>query len=236
MKLGVNVDHVATLREARKGLEPDPVEAAILVQETGVDSIVAHLREDRRHINERDIRHIKNVLDIKFNMEMSIAEDIVKVALDVQPAEVTIVPERRQEVTTEAGLDAIKYQAQLNEVIPEFKKKNIIVSLFLDPELEQIETARKLEADYVELHTGRYARAFEEGGYQAELEFLVKATEFARNIGLKVNAGHGLNYKNVSEIVKISEIETLNIGHSIMSRALFVGIKQAVTEMLQLLG
>ena len=236
MKLGVNVDHVATLREARKGLEPDPVEAAILVQKTGADSIVAHLREDRRHINERDIRHIKNVLDIKFNMEMSIAEDIVRVALDVQPAEVTIVPERRQEVTTEAGLDAIKYRAQLSEVISEFKKKGITVSLFLDPELEQIETARKLEADYVELHTGRYARAFEEGDYQTELGFLVKATEFARSIGLKVNAGHGLNYKNVPEIVQISEIETLNIGHSIMSRALFVGIRQAVTEMLQLLG
>jgi pyridoxine 5-phosphate synthase len=235
MKLGVNVDHVATLRQARRGKEPDPVHAAVLAEKAGCDSIVAHLREDRRHVNDRDIRLLKEVVKTKFNLEMSPADEIVKIALDVKPDEVTIVPERREEITTEGGLDVIKYREKLRKVIPQFHAHKIKVSLFIDPDLKQIEAAKEISADYIEIHTGVYAHAYEKGEYQRELESIVKAVELGLKIGLGVNAGHGLNYKNVVEIARIDGIQTLNIGHSIISRAIFVGMEQAVREMLELI-
>lgn len=235
MKLGVNVDHVATVRQARRSREPDPVHAAVLAEKAGCDSIVAHLREDRRHVNERDVRAIREIINVKFNLEMSLAEEIVKIALELSPQEVTLVPERREEITTEGGLDVLKNEQRLKEVVPKFKEKGISVSLFLDADLRQIEKARSLEVDYVEIHTGRYAEAFREGSYQQELELILKAAQFAKEIGLGVNAGHGLNYRNVVEIAKIPQLETLNIGHSIISRAIFVGIEEAVREMLGLI-
>lgn len=235
MELGVNVDHVATLREARKGKEPDPVHAAVLAEKAGCDSIVAHLREDRRHVNERDIRLLKEVVQTKFNLEMSLADEIIKIALDVKPHEVTIVPERREEITTEGGLDVIKYREKLRKVIPQFHAYKIKVSLFVDPDLKQIEAAKEVSADYIEIHTGLYAHAYERGEYQKELENIIKSVEFGLKIGLGVNAGHGLNYRNVVEIARINGIQTLNIGHSIISRAIFVGMEQAVKEMLELI-
>lgn len=235
MKLGVNVDHVATLRQARRGIEPDPVHAAVLAEKAGCDSIVAHLREDRRHVNERDIRLIKDVVQTRFNMEMSLAEEIVQIALQICPHEVTLVPERRQEITTEGGLDVIGNEERLLEVIPRFKEKGIIVSLFVDPDPRQIEASKRVGADYIEIHTGRYAEAFVKGGFEDELKAILDSVSFAKEMGLGVNAGHGLNYKNVGFIAGIKDIETLNIGHSIISRAVFVGIEQAVREMLSLI-
>lgn len=235
MKLGVNIDHVATLRQVRLAKFPDPVHAAVMAEQAGCHSIVAHLREDRRHINERDIKLIREVIGVKFNLEISIAQEIIKIALKIKPDEVTIVPERRQEVTTEGGLDVLKNKNKLKEIIQEFKREKIDVSLFLDPEVKQIKAAKEISANYVEIHTGRYAEAYERGNCKKELESIINCVKFAKEIGLNVNAGHGLNYKNVREIAKISEIETLNIGHAIISKAIFVGIKQAVNEMLELI-
>lgn len=235
MKLGVNVDHTATLRQARRGKEPDPVHAAVIAEKAGCDSIVAHLREDRRHVNDRDIRLLREVVTTKFNLEMSLADEIIKIALEVNPDEVTIVPERREEITTEGGLDVIKYKQKLQRVIPQFHSQNIEVSLFVDPDLKQIEVSKEVGANCVEIHTGIYAHAYDRGDYYKELEAIVQAVEFGIKIGLEVNAGHGLNYKNVTEIANIKDIQTLNIGHSIISRAIFVGLEQAVREMLELI-
>ncbi|MDP8253213.1 MAG: pyridoxine 5'-phosphate synthase [Candidatus Kaelpia aquatica] len=235
MRLGLNIDHVATVREARGGDEPNPIKALLIAEKSGCDSIVAHLREDRRHINDSDIREIKINVKTTFNMEMSIAEDIVRVALDVKPDEVTLVPERREELTTEGGLDVLAHQNRLADIIPEFKKNNIRVSLFIDPDREQIEVSSKVGADYIEIHTGSFAEAFKKGFYREELDKIVTGVEIAKYLNLKVNAGHGLNYENVSEIVKIEGIESLNIGHSIISRAIFSGIESAVVEMLKLI-
>ena len=235
MNLGVNVDHVATLRQARRGKIPDPVQAALLAEEAGADSIVAHLREDRRHINDRDMKLLRSKIKTKFNMEMSLARDIVKVALDIKPDEVTIVPERREELTTEGGLDVVRQKEKLKKVIPEFKRQNIIVSLFIAPDKKQIEMSKEVGSDFIEIHTGFYAEKFNLGDYKEELESVMKAVEFAESIGLGVNAGHGLNYENIIDIVRISKIETFNIGHSIISRAVFVGIDSAVKEMLELI-
>ncbi|RKY35868.1 MAG: pyridoxine 5'-phosphate synthase [Candidatus Omnitrophota bacterium] len=235
MKLGVNVDHTATLRQARRSKEPDPVHAAVLAEKAGCDSIVAHLREDRRHVNDRDIKLLREIVNTKFNLEMSLADEIVKIALEVKPDEVTIVPERREEVTTEGGLDVVRYKKKLQEVIPQFHARGIKVSLFVDPDLNQIKTAGEVSADYIEIHTGMYAHAYEKGDYQEQLQNIIEAVEFGIKAGLGVNAGHGLNYKNVIEIAKIRGIETLNIGHSIISRAVFVGLEQAVKEMLELI-
>ncbi len=235
MKLGVNVDHTATLRQARRGREPDPVHAAVMAEKAGCDSIVAHLREDRRHVNDRDIRLLREVVITKFNLEMSLADEIIEIALKVKPEEVTIVPERREEITTEGGLDVIKYKEKLQIVIPQFHSQNIKVSLFVDPDLKQIEASKEVGADCIEIHTGIYAHAYEKGDYHKELEAIIQAVDFGIKIGLEVNAGHGLNYKNVTEIANIKGIQTLNIGHSIISRAIFVGLEQAVKEMLELI-
>ncbi len=234
-KLGLNIDHVATLREARKIDFPDPVYAAVIAELSGVDGITAHLREDRRHIKERDVYLLRQILKTRLNLEMSLNDDIIKIALDLKPNEVCIVPENRLEITTEGGLDVIKNKEKLKDVIKEFKKSGIIVSIFVDPIENQIEEAKNLLSDYVELNTGRYSEAKREEDFFNELNKIKRATSFATSIGINVNAGHGLNYRNVGEIVKIEAIETLNIGHSIISYSIYVGLEKAIKEMLTLI-
>ncbi len=235
IKLGVNIDHVATLRQARKGKYPDPVEAAILSELAGADSIVCHLREDRRHIQERDVYLLRKTVKTKFNLEMALHEDIIKIALDVKPDQVTIVPEKREELTTEGGLDVIKNSEKIKENIKIFKENGIKVSLFIEPDFGQIEESKRVGADFIEIHTGRYADAETEEKIYEELNKIIKATEYAISIGLRVNAGHGLDYKNVAKICKIKGIEELNIGYSIICRSVYVGIYQAVKEMKEII-
>jgi len=233
-KLCVNVDHIATLRQARRGREPDPALGAGICERAGCEGIVVHLREDRRHIRERDVYLLKEDVRTKLNLEMSIAQDIVDIALDLRPDFATLVPERREEVTTEGGLDVLKEKERIEEVVARLQEKEIKVSLFIDPELEQIKVSKEIGADFIELHTGRYAHS--EGKEQEkELKNLVIAKDKAIELGLKVNAGHGLNYQNVSPVAAISGIQELNIGHSIISRAVFVGLEKAVREMKEII-
>lgn len=235
MKLGVNVDHVATLRQARKAFLPDPVEAALVCEAQGADSIVCHLREDRRHINDEDVRRLRKAIKTRLNLEMSIDADVVSRALEVKPDEATLVPEKRQEITTEGGLDLINGAKRLAGVIKRLRLSGIVVSLFIDPVKEQIKLAKELAVEFVELHTGLYAEAKTAKERQVQLDKLIEATKFALELGLGVNAGHGLNYTNVQAVSRISGIEELNIGHSIMARAIIVGMAQAVREMKELI-
>lgn len=235
MKLCVNIDHVATLREARGGVEPDPVHAAVLCELAGADGITFHLREDRRHIKERDIRLLKELIHIKLNMEMANTQEMVNLAKQFMPDQVTLVPEKRQELTTEGGLDVVKYEDSIKNTVKELQDKGISVSLFINPVKEQIDASCRTGTMCIELHTGEYANAKDEGSAQLELDRLRSAAEYAHKLGLKVYAGHGINYKNVVDITKIPYIEELNIGHSIISRSVFVGITTAVKEMIGLL-
>jgi len=235
-KLGINIDHVATLREARYGIEPEPVFAALICQACGADSIVVHLREDRRHIKERDLYILKEVVKTKLNLEMSVAQDIVDIACKVRPAQATLVPERRQELTTEGGLNVISHFKRIKQVLSQLEKARIEVSLFIGPDKRQIDAAGKVGAGIIELHTGRYADAKtkeEQDKYFKELE---AAAHYAKNKGLIVNAGHGLNYNNVTRVAKIKDIEELNIGYSIVCRAVMVGLERAVREMRALIS
>ncbi len=236
MKLGVNIDHVATLRQARGGDTPDPIVAAQSCIRLGCDSIVCHLREDRRHINDEDLRNLRKSVKSKLNLEMSCAQDIVNIALKVLPDQATLVPERREEITTEGGLDVIANQKTVKQVVERLGSAGIAVSLFIDPEQPQIEAAKRTGVECIELHTGRYANASNESEVKFQLQNLKTSTRFARSLTLNVFAGHGLNYENVTKIVEIDEIEELNIGHSIISRAVFIGLENAVQEMLALLG
>ena len=231
-KLGINIDHVATLRQARGGQVPSPRLAALEAQAGGADGITVHLREDRRHIQDRDLVEIKKVIRIPLNLEMALHPGIVRIALRLAPEKICVVPEKRQELTTEGGLDAVSKKNILARLILQCRQKKIQVSLFLDPVPEQIKTAHEVGADAVEIHTGSYANA---GGARKkrELARIRDAARFAHGFGLKVHAGHGLDYDNVRAIVRIREIEEFNIGHSIVSRAVFVGIRQAVREMKQ---
>lgn len=235
MKLGVNVDHVATLRQARRVTVPDPIMAAEICEQAGCDSIVCHLREDRRHINDEDLKKLRKVVKTKLNLEMSCAEEIVNIALKVKPDQATLVPERREEVTTEGGLDVVSNQKIISKVVERLNSENIVVSLFIDPEESQIEAAKQIGVECIELHTGRYADAHSESEVDRELQSLIQSGKFARNLNLKVFAGHGLNYDNVKRIAGIREIEELNIGHSIVARAVFTGLEKAVKDMLVLL-
>ena len=235
VKLGVNVDHVATLRQARGGVEPDPVTAAIICEKAGCHSIVAHLREDRRHINDEDVNKLRKSVKTMFNLEMSTNESIVKRAIDIRPDQCTLVPEKRQELTTEGGLNVIANMQSVSEVVSRFYSSGIKVSLFIDPEKEQIEASKKTGAGIIEIHTGRYANAVGQKEMERELSAISSAVKFAIGLGLKVNAGHGLNYENVKRISDIKEIEELNIGHSIISRSVFSGLESAVGEMLTLI-
>lgn len=235
VKLGVNVDHIATLRQARGEFDPDPVMAACLCEQAGCDSIVAHLREDRRHIQDRDIVLLRKAVKSRFNLEMSLDAGIVKVALDVKPDQATLVPERRQEITTEGGLDVVRHLKRIKKVSRMLWAKGIEVSLFIVPDKKQIDAASSIGIKTIELHTGSYARAFA-GRFGTDEFAQIKAmTLYAHRRGMKVNAGHGLNYENTYAIARIKGIAELNIGHAIMSRAVFVGLKQAVREMIAII-
>jgi pyridoxine 5-phosphate synthase len=233
-ELGVNIDHVATLRQARKTYEPDPVTAAALAELGGADGITIHLREDRRHIQDRDLRLLRETVNIKLNLELSVADEIVGLACEVKPDQATIVPERREEVTTEGGLDVVSHRVATAKAIERLKSAGISVSLFLDPDPRQIELAKQLAADAVELHTGQYALA--RGPAQHEqLVALTNAGKLVCDLGLALHAGHGLNYHNVMPIARIPNMHELNIGHAIVSRAVLVGLDRAVREMKQLI-
>ena len=234
MKLGVNVDHVATLRQARGGKNPDPVEAAKICEKAGAHAVVMHLREDRRHVQDADVFRVKDALSVKFNLEMSVAPSIVKVALRLRPGQVTFVPEKRQEKTTEGGLDLFKKRNELRRVVGCFREKGILVSLFIDPDLRQLEEAARLGADAVEFHTGDYANQTTRQGAEREWARLRKAVGQANKMGITAHAGHGLDYANVRRITKIKGLEELNIGYAIITRALWVGLERAVTGMREL--
>ena len=227
-RLYINVDHVATLRQARGGIEPSPVEAAALCMASGADGITAHLREDRRHIQDADVESFATIHSAHFNLEAACTDEIVAIALRLRPLEVTFVPEKRQEVTTEGGLDVSHDTARIESAITRLHEVGIRVSLFIDPDEESIDLSKQVGADAVELHTGRYALA---GGHGPALAALMEGAVKADSLGLAVHAGHGLNVANVGAVAAIPEIEELNIGHSIVSRAIFVGLAAAVREM-----
>jgi pyridoxine 5-phosphate synthase len=231
IRLGVNIDHVATLRQARRALEPDPVHAAVLALLGGADGITIHLREDRRHINDRDVRLLRQTVTNLLNLELSVAEEIVTIACEVKPEQATLVPEKREEVTTEGGLDLIAHQAAVARAMEQLHKADIAISLFIDPDIRQIETAKLLGAKAIEIQTARYSEAKSHADRQNELNTLQEATEFAKQQGLHVHMGHGLNYENVCAIAQIPGVEELNIGHAIVSRAVLVGLERAVREM-----
>lgn len=230
-RLGVNIDHVATLRQARGGREPDPVWAAALAELAGADGITIHLREDRRHIQDRDLRLLRETVRTRLNLELSIEPEVVKIALEVRPDQVTFVPERRAELTTEGGLDVLGHQKRVGEALARCRDCGIEVSMFIDPNIAQVKASRELGAVAVELHTGRYADAAHGAAQAKELEALRTAGAAAIAGGLALHAGHGLNYQNVGAVARISGMAELNIGHSIISRAVFVGIDRAVREM-----
>ena len=234
MKLGVNIDHIATLRNARGGFEPNLIEAAKIALKEDILALTMHLREDRRHIKDKDLYDVKS-LGAKINLEMAAVEDIQKIALDIVPYSVCLVPERRQEVTTEGGLDVLSQKEYLKDFIKPLKEKGILVSLFIDPDLAQADAAKYCNADYIEMHTGSFAEAFEKGNYEKEFDKLKQMAKYSQSIGLKVNAGHGLNYQNVHLMKEIDGLCELNIGHSIISRSIFVGLKTAIEEMLDLI-
>lgn len=234
--LGVNIDHVATVRQARRTDEPDPVWAAVLAELGGADGITLHLREDRRHIQDRDLRILRETVRVKLNLEMACSDEIVAIACQVKPDQATLVPERREEITTEGGLDVVSQKARVAEVVDRLRQAGISVSLFLDPDPRQIDAAAELRADAVELHTGRYALAPPGPRRQAELDQLRQMGARVRQAGMALHAGHGLTYRNVRPIAAIEGMHELNIGHSIVARAIFVGIEQAVREMKRLIS
>jgi pyridoxine 5-phosphate synthase len=244
LKLGVNIDHVATLRQARYKsaaasgamAEPDPVEAAVAVEAAGAHGVTMHLREDRRHIQDRDVRMARRVIRTRLNLEMADVPEIVAIAEEIKPDEVCLVPEKRQEVTTEGGLDVAAASPSLARTIARLKKAGITVSLFIDPDPKQVRAAADAGTDFIELHTGAYATGGSESSVQAELEKLIAAARLAHGLGLRVNAGHGLNYRNTAGILAVPHLETLNTGHAIISRAILVGLPQAVREMLALMA
>jgi pyridoxine 5-phosphate synthase len=229
-ELGVNIDHVATIRQARKTYEPDPVTAAALAELAGADVITVHLREDRRHIQDRDVRILRETVQVKLNLELSIAPEIVDIACQVKPQQATVVPERREEVTTEGGLDVAGQFDAVRRAVDQLHAAGIVVSLFLDPDPRQIEAGKQLGCAAVELHTGKYALA-QGAERERELASLVAAGKLIRDLGMLLHAGHGLNYQNVVPVARIPEMRELNIGHSIISRAVFVGLERAVREM-----
>jgi len=230
VRLGVNIDHVATIRQARLGHEPDPVAAAIMAELAGADGITIHLREDRRHIQDRDLRLLRPVVRW-LNLEMAASDAIADLALENKPDEVTLVPEKRAELTTEGGLDLIANRGQVEKIMKKLSGSGIVISLFIDPDCEQIETALALGAHAIEIQTARYSEAKTKVNIDRELDELREATRFARELGLHVHMGHGLNYHNVQEVAAIHGVEELNIGHSIISRAVLLGFDRAVKEM-----
>lgn len=236
VELGVNIDHVATVRQARRTYEPDPVAAAVFAELGGADGITVHLREDRRHIIDRDVRILRETVAIKLNLEMACSDEIVGIACQTRPEQATLVPERREEVTTEGGLDLSRETRRIADVVKRLQDAGIAVSLFLDPDPRQIELAAGMKADAVELHTGQYALAKGVAPVTHELEKLVAAGSLIRKGGMALHAGHGLNYHNVLPVAHIKDMHELNIGHAIIARAIFVGLQTAVREMKELIN
>ncbi len=234
--LGVNIDHIATIRQARRGVEPDPVAAAAIAELAGADGITVHLREDRRHIQERDVRILRQTVRTHLNLEMAATLEMVEIALDIKPDYVTLVPEKREEITTEGGLDVFGMGDRLVAIVQQLQSAGIPVSLFVDPDANQLRASAQTGAKFVELHTGTYANATNEAEQHRELEILTKGGEVAIALGLRLNAGHGLTYWNTRAIAQIPGMEELNIGHSIISRAVLVGLERAVQDMKALLG
>ena len=233
--LGVNIDHVATLRQARGTRYPDPIQAAIEAEEAGADGITLHLREDRRHIQDRDVRMLRDILQTRMNLEMAATDEMVAIAREIKPPHVCLVPERREELTTEGGLDVVAQQERIKAVTEQLADQDIQVSLFIDPEPTQITAAVECGAPAIEIHTGHYADALTPAQQQKELQRISEGVCFALKQGLVVNAGHGLHYHNVEEVAAIPGINELNIGHGIIARAVFTGLKQAIWEMKQLI-
>ena len=230
-RLGVNIDHVATIRQARGGREPDPVWAAVQAELAGADGITVHLREDRRHIQDRDLRVLRDTVQTRLNLELALDPAIIKLALELRPDQVTFVPERREELTTEGGLDVRKHRSAIADAVAQCRGAGLEVSLFIDPRRDQVEASREVGAEAVELHTGRYADATTPDGVRHELAALVEAGRVVNDLGMRLHAGHGLNYQNVGSVATIAGMLELNIGHSIIARAIFSGISGAVVAM-----
>jgi len=235
MRFTLNVDHVATLRNARGEIQPDPVTAALIAEQAGVDGIVFHLREDRRHINERDVRLLRELVTTKLDFEMAAVPEIIKIACDVGPELATLVPEKRQELTTEGGLNVIDNVALIRETIKELNDSDIAVSIFTEPDIPQIDASAEAGADFIEIHTGVFANTLTEEEQFDELERIRGAAKHAKKLGLGVNAGHGLDYQNIKIFRELDDIDEVSIGHSIIARAVIVGIEEAVKEMIRLI-
>lgn len=235
MKFSLNIDHFATVRNARGGRQPDPVTAALIAEQAGVDGIVCHLREDRRHINERDVRLLRELIKTKLDLEMAAVDEIIKIACDVGPELATLVPEKRQELTTEGGLNVIDNISRIKDTIEELHNAEIEVSLFVEPDIEQVDASAEIHSDFIEIHTGVFANALSEEEQFDELERIRAAVKHAKKLGLGVNAGHGLDYQNIKVFREIPDIDEVSIGHAVIAHAMFVGIERAVKEMVGLL-
>jgi pyridoxine 5-phosphate synthase len=234
MKFSLNIDHIATLRNARGEEQPDPVTAALIAEQAGVDGIVVHLREDRRHINERDVRLLRELITTKLDLEMAATEEIIKIACDVGPELATIVPEHRKELTTEGGINVIDNISHLKDTIKELHGSEILVSLFIEPNINQIDAAAEIEADFIEIHTGVFANAGNEEEQFDELDKIRTSVKHGKKLGLGVNAGHGLDYRNIKIFREVPDIDEVSIGYAIISRAVYVGLKKAIREMISL--
>ena len=234
-KLAINVDHVATLRQARGGTEPDPVAAAAIAELAGADGIIVHLREDRRHIQDRDLKLLRHTVKTRLNMEMAATDEMVAIALSLKPEVCTLVPEKRQELTTEGGLDVRMNLQVIEKAVARLQEAGIAVSLFIDPDPDQIKASNKIGADYVEIHTGSFAEAKDWKSEEQELIKIENSIKLASKLGMGVNAGHGLNYANIKKVAALGGIEEFNIGHSIISRAVFTGLDRAVRDMVDLI-
>jgi pyridoxine 5-phosphate synthase len=234
-KLAINVDHVATLRQARGGTEPDPVAAAAIAELAGADGIIVHLREDRRHIQDRDLKLLRHTVKTRLNMEMAATDEMIAIALSLKPEVCTFVPEKRQELTTEGGLDVRLNLQSIEKAVARLQEAGIAVSLFIDPDPDQIKASNKIGADYVEIHTGSFAEAKDWKSEEQELIKIENSVKLASKLGMGVNAGHGLNYSNIKKVAALGGIEEFNIGHSIISRAVFTGLDRAVRDMVDLI-
>jgi pyridoxine 5-phosphate synthase len=235
MRLAINIDHIATLRNARGGNDPDPVKAALLCEETGAAGIVCHLREDRRHIKDDDVRRLRTFLKKKLDLEMAATEEIIAIAIKTSPDLVTLVPERRQELTTESGLDIVKQKKFFDGVVKQFHQSRISTSLFIDPVEAQVRASADIGTDMIEIHTGEYAEAKSEQELKEQLHRIQEAASLGKSLGLGVNAGHGLDYSNIKPVSAIKEIDEVSIGHAVIAHALYVGIESAVREMMKLI-
>ena len=234
-RLFVNVDHIATIREARKTQEPDPLKAALMAEKMGADGITVHLREDRRHIQDKDVRIIHNNISTKLNLEMAAIDEMVAISLELKPYQVSLVPEKRQEITTEGGLDVCSQVIELMDIRKRIKNEGILFSLFVDPDINQLEACKEVKADSIEINTGNYSELVASKDVKTELLRIQKASKYASNMGLRVFAGHGLNYDNVKPIVAIPEVEELNIGHFLVAQSIYVGMENAVKQMIKII-